>query len=84
MRSPAHIAVPETGQPLNSNHEGEHDMSKTKEELNAIKEEVEAVNEKLAELTEEEIAQVTGGVQLADMVKTAIVTATSDPAVVTP
>ena len=35
-------------------------MSKTKE-LNALKEEVEAVNEKLAELTEEEIAQVTGG-----------------------
>ena len=37
-------------------------MSKSKEELNKIKEEVEAVNEKLAELTEEEIAQVTGGV----------------------
>ena len=37
-------------------------MSKTKEELDAIKEEVEAVNEKLQELTEEEIAQVTGGV----------------------
>ena len=36
-------------------------MSKTKEELNKIKEEVEAVNEKLAELTEEEIAQVNGG-----------------------
>ena len=36
-------------------------MSKTKEELNAIKEEVEAVNEKLAELTEEELAQVSGG-----------------------
>ena len=36
-------------------------MSKTKEELNALKEEVEAVNEKLAELTEEEIAQVSGG-----------------------
>ena len=35
---------------------------KTKEELNALKEEVEAVNEKLAELTPEEIAQVTGGV----------------------
>ena len=34
---------------------------KTKEELNAIKEEVEAVNEKLAELTPEEIAQVSGG-----------------------
>ena len=59
-------------------------MSKSKEELNAIKEEVEAVNEKLSELTPEEIAQVTGGVQLADTVKTAIVTATSDPAVVTP
>ena len=37
-------------------------MSKTKEELNALKEEVEAVNEKLQELTEEEIAQVNGGV----------------------
>ena len=37
-------------------------MSKTKEELNKIKEEVEAVNEKLAELTEEENAQVNGGV----------------------
>ena len=36
-------------------------MSKTKEELNKLKEEVEAVNEKLAELTEEEIAQVSGG-----------------------
>ncbi len=37
-------------------------MSKTKEELNTIKEEVETLNEKLAELTEEEIAQVSGGV----------------------
>ena len=36
-------------------------MSKTKEELDVLKEEVEAVNEKLAELTPEEIAQVTGG-----------------------
>ena len=34
---------------------------KTKEELNALKEEVEALNEKLHELTEEELAQVTGG-----------------------
>ena len=34
---------------------------KTKEELNALKEEVNKVNEKLAELTEEEIAQVNGG-----------------------
>ena len=34
---------------------------KTKEELNALKEEVEALNKKLHELTEEELAQVTGG-----------------------
>ena len=34
---------------------------KTKEELNAIKEEVEAMNKKLAELTEEELKQVSGG-----------------------
>ena len=35
---------------------------KSKEELNALKEEVENLNKKLAELTEEELAQVTGGV----------------------
>lgn len=34
---------------------------KTKEELNALKEEVEALNKKLHELTDEELAQVTGG-----------------------
>ena len=34
---------------------------KTKEELNALKEEVETVNKKLHELTEEELAQVSGG-----------------------
>ena len=34
---------------------------KTKDELNEIKEEVENLNEKLQELTEEELAQVTGG-----------------------
>ena len=34
---------------------------KTKEELNTLKEEVEALNKKLAELTEEELAQVSGG-----------------------
>ena len=34
---------------------------KTKEELNVLKEEVEALNKKLAELTEEELAQVSGG-----------------------
>ena len=34
---------------------------KTKEDLNALKEEVETLNKKLAELTEEELAQVSGG-----------------------
>ena len=36
---------------------------KTKEELTALKEEVETLNQKLAELTEEELAQVSGGVE---------------------
>ena len=35
---------------------------KTKEELDEIKEEVETMNEKLHELTDEELAQVSGGV----------------------
>ena len=35
---------------------------KTKEELNALKKEVEALNKKLAELTEDELAQVSGGI----------------------
>ena len=34
---------------------------KTKEELNALKEEVETVSRKRHELTEEELAQVSGG-----------------------
>ena len=34
---------------------------KTKEELNALKQEIETLNKKLAELTDEELAQVTGG-----------------------
>ena len=34
---------------------------KSKEELNALKEEVETLNKKLAELTDEELAQVAGG-----------------------
>ena len=34
---------------------------KTKEELNALKEEVEALNKKLAELTEKELSQISGG-----------------------
>ena len=35
---------------------------KTMEELKALKEEVETLNKKLQELNEEELAQVTGGV----------------------
>ena len=35
---------------------------KSKEELNALKENVETVSKKLHELTEEELAQVSGGV----------------------
>ena len=35
---------------------------KTQEELNALKEEVEILNKKLHELTDEELAQVSGGV----------------------
>ena len=35
---------------------------KTKEELNALKEEVKTLNKKLAELTEDELMQVTGGI----------------------
>ncbi len=34
---------------------------KSKEELNALKEEVKNLNEKLSALTDEELAQVTGG-----------------------
>ena len=34
---------------------------RTKEELNALKEEMETLNEKFAELTEDELTQITGG-----------------------
>ena len=40
---------------------------KTKEELNALKEEVETVSRKLHELTEEELAQVSGGGYVTDI-----------------
>ena len=36
---------------------------KTKEELNALKEEVEALSKKLAELSEDELKQVSGGLE---------------------
>ena len=36
---------------------------KTAEELNSLKEELETLNKKLAELTDEELEQVSGGVE---------------------
>ena len=36
-------------------------MAKTQEELNALKEEIETLKTKIAELTDEELAQVFGG-----------------------
>ena len=41
---------------------------KTKEELDALKDEVEALTKKLAELTEEEMVQVSGGQEKDDMI----------------
>ena len=41
---------------------------KTVEELNALKDEVEALTKKLAELTEEEMVQVSGGQEKDDMI----------------
>lgn len=40
-------------------------MTKTKEELNALKKEVETLGNKLAELSEEELQEVSGGIRLA-------------------
>lgn len=51
---------------------------KAKEELNAIKEEVETLNKKLAELTEEELAQVSGCAELSEEALGAAVGGTSD------
>ena len=42
---------------------------KTKEELNAIKNEVETMSRKLAQLNEEELSQVSGGVSPDDIFK---------------
>ena len=39
---------------------------KTKEELTALKEEVDTLNKKLAELSEDELKQVTGGTRWPD------------------
>ena len=49
-------------------------MAKTQEELNALKEEVETLGKKLADLTDEELAQVTGGF----IESTVIIEATTD------
>ena len=45
---------------------------KTKEELNARKEEVEAVSKKFHELTDEELAQVSGGLSQEGMERLAV------------
>ena len=55
---------------------------KTPEELNTIKEEVETLNKKLAELTEDELHQVVGGVENLDIRKDeyeSIILNTSEP-----
>ena len=39
-------------------------MAKTQEELNELKEEVETISKRLAELAEEELEQVVGGIQI--------------------
>ena len=46
---------------ININKFEEETIMKTQEELNAIKEEMKAMDKKLAELTEDELEQVTGG-----------------------
>ena len=40
---------------------------KTKEELNVLREECERLNKKLAALTEDELAQVTAGLEIQDL-----------------
>ena len=52
---------------------------KTKEELNALKEEVETQNKKLHELTEEELAQVSGGVDINTIINASTATLRSAP-----
>ena len=44
---------------------------KTQEQLNVLKEEVETLNNKLAELTDEELEQVTGGSKKVDIISIA-------------
>ena len=44
---------------------------KTKEELNALKEEVETLSKKLAELSEDELAQIAGGDVTTDLLNAA-------------
>ena len=51
---------------------------KNKEELNALKEEVETVSKKLHELTEEELAQVSGGVLEPPVIPTGLRTTGSE------
>ena len=43
-------------------------MKKTKEELNTLKQEYETLNNKLQELTEDELKEVSGGTNLANII----------------
>ena len=62
MRVPAGRSRPFNGAKRNGIGFGKGETTvKTKEELTALKEEVETLNKKLAELSEEELAQVSGG-----------------------
>ena len=54
---------------------------KTKEELNALKAELEAMNKKLAELNEDELKQVTGGMKIV-VIKTSKIPDPSDEQII--
>lgn len=55
-------------------------MMKTKAELNALKAEVEALNKKLAELSDAELAQVSGGTDYDYIYKLTLVQPDPEPA----
>ena len=57
---------------------------KTKEELNALKEEVETESRKLHELTDEELAQVSGGLAPDVILEPAIDSTDVEPPVIEP